>query len=231
MGIVYVVKNPNEGETRVLKTFQAEYLRDTKARELFYKEAHIWMDVTSSSEVHIGRNHVLRAYRVLKLFDQPYVELEFVNRGSLARLSRVGPSMLLDLATQFCRGMLYLTETLPGFIHCDVKPANLLLKELMGRLVVLKISDFGISQVKRNLALTLAPSDAQPLVLGDRIYMSPEQPDGIRALDPRSDIFSFGLVLIELLSLSGLRDPIRRLQYMSQVAHAIRDRHVGLPGP
>src|SRR5581483_1356025 len=96
----------------------------------------------------------------------------------------------LLLAIQTCVGMEHATRVFPGFVHRDLKPENLLLTPDQ----VLKITDFGLTRVFSDF------SGEVGVIAGTPPYMSPEQCLGLPALDTRSDVYAFGVILYELLT-------------------------------
>ncbi|MCK4409512.1 MAG: protein kinase, partial [Candidatus Eisenbacteria sp.] len=103
--------------------------------------------------------------------------------GKDLRISRV-----IDIAMQICEGLAKAHEA--GIVHRDIKPQNVLIdKDGRARIV-----DFGLAKLKGDAKLTQAGS-----TLGTVAYMSPEQAQG-REIDQRSDIFSFGVVLYEMIT-------------------------------
>ncbi|QFY89011.1 protein kinase [Magnetovirga frankeli] len=123
--------------------------------------------------------------------DQHFISMELVEGGDLE--SRIGKGMAEDQALRIVR---QLAEALghvhaQGVVHRDIKPANILFRDDNGPL----LSDFGIAkQLKLDLKLTQAD-----LALGSPYYLSPEQAQG-KKIDGRSDIYSLGIVLYEMLS-------------------------------
>ncbi len=134
----------------------------------------------------------------------PYIVTELLEGETLrARLSGgpLAPRKAIDYATQIARGLATAHEK--GIVHRDLKPENLFLTT-DGRV---KILDFGLAKLTQNEAasgqqtnLPTASVGTEPgVVMGTLGYMSPEQVKG-KSADPRSDIFSFGAILYEMLS-------------------------------
>ena len=119
------------------------------------------------------------------------------------------------------RALHYAHET--GIVHRDIKPANILL-DAHGRPAV---TDFGLAQVQGETNLTQTGE-----LLGTLRYMSPEQVEGKQVLDERTDVYSLGLVLFELLTLKPAFDSTTRKQLISDIADKVLpptrkfDRHI-----
>ena len=146
---------------------------------------------------------------ILSIFDLgqqdgiSYVVMELLEGATLREKLRVGPMPVEGArlaAMQMAQGLAAAHEK--GIVHRDLKPENLFLRP-DGHL---KILDFGLA--KRTAISAGAPEEGQPttrlltepgVVLGTLNYMSPEQIDG-DSVDPRSDVFSFGAILYEMLS-------------------------------
>lgn len=126
----------------------------------------------------------------------PFLVLELFSELNIKQALRRGPDsigyMLEKIIVQCTEGLYYMHSQ--GFVHCDIKPDNF----LVSRDGDVKLIDFTISQrVKTGLAKWLG---GKPKVIaGTKSYMSPEQIRG-KALDARSDIYSFGCVLYELVT-------------------------------
>jgi serine/threonine protein kinase len=141
--------------------------------------------------------------------DQPYLVMEYLTGRSLGELMLkqpvLPPQQVVRMARQVCAGLYYAhnleTEQdghlIKGVIHRDIKPSNLfvLKDETLGETV--KILDFGIAKLLSDVSLALGTQTTG--FLGTVRYASPEQLRG-EALDGRSDIYSFGVVLYRMLT-------------------------------
>lgn len=202
MGTVYMVRDPAMDMSFAVKTFQDKYLMNNEAVERFRREAQAW--------IWLRRHmHVVQALFIKTIDHKPHIFLEYVDGPSLKERIAHGPMPLQDalaLALQFCDGMAYANAEL-GLIHRDIKPSNIMLS---GGDVV-KITDFGLVSV--GAESYEARAEAQPRVityrgasltvtgafLGTAEYMAPEQWFRPRDVDTRADIYSFGVVLYEML--------------------------------
>lgn len=171
----------------VLKEPHAAWIAHEAGRERFLEEARLAAQVNHPSVVIV--------YEVVEE-DPPCMVLEYVEGGSLAdRLAREGPpdpGEVVDLADGVLSGLHALHEA--GILHRDVKPGNV----LIAGDGTAKLTDFSVAAPSESVGpgVTLAASHSHPGSLG---YMSPEQIQGL-PLDERTDVYSVGVVLYEMLT-------------------------------
>ena len=185
MGTVYRARDPLIERTVAIKTVPITKLRqegaDTESR--FLREAQ--------SAGRLSHPNIVTIYDVGEADGLAYIAMEYLHGATLRDLMNKGPMPLdlaLDTATQMAEALAFAHEH--GVIHRDIKPANVVVTGQRGRI---KLTDFGIAH--------LANSDHTHAgqMLGSPRYMSPEQAMG-REVDGRSDIFSLGAVLYEILT-------------------------------
>ncbi|MBX9692859.1 MAG: protein kinase [Cyanobacteria bacterium] len=129
---------------------------------------------------------------------QPYLVMEFLSGMSLHQtLSDEGPLELADALPffiQICRAITHSHEN--GVLHRDLKPSNIMLAIDDSGETEAKVVDFGLARMKQTELTLTAPG----VPVGSCLYMSPEQADGKRELDERSDIYSMGCLIFETLT-------------------------------
>ncbi|MCA9618573.1 MAG: serine/threonine protein kinase, partial [Myxococcales bacterium] len=130
----------------------------------------------------------------------PYMVMEYLEGRDLSDWVRMGKKLrvpeAIDLITQACEGLAAAHRE--GVVHRDIKPANLFVTDTAeGRVV--KVLDFGISKIldedPNEMSLTQTSA-----VLGSGLYMSPEQMRSARQVDQRTDVYSLGVCIYELLT-------------------------------
>ncbi|MBS1957160.1 MAG: protein kinase [Cyanobacteria bacterium SZAS-4] len=129
-----------------------------------------------------------------------YMVLEFVEGESLSQLlqwhGKMPPSDAYEVATQICDAMHHAHER--GVVHRDLKTSNIMI-ERRGEELKITVLDFGIAKLSYFSALTKSGLTKSKDVLGSPLYISPEQASE-KPSDARSDIYSLGIILFELLS-------------------------------
>ena len=129
---------------------------------------------------------------------KPYLVMEFLEGQDLGQLiaerGRLQPSLAIDLVIQACEALAEAHSL--GIVHRDIKPTNLFLTSRPDGSVLLKILDFGISKSPAGADLSLTQTWS---LLGSPAYMSPEQMRSARNVDARTDVWSLGTVLYEVL--------------------------------
>lgn len=186
MGIVYAAEEVDSARRVALKVIAAP-LRNQSERDRFLREGQL-----AASINHPNCVYVFGAYEI---DGHPAIALEPMMETLADRLHRDGPlptAAAVDAVLQIARGLAAAAER--GILHRDVKPSNC----FIGEHGLVKIGDFGIS---RSLHPAIDPTQVSTLgrVVGTPTYASPEQLRGA-ALDARSDIYSVGATLFELLT-------------------------------
>ena len=183
MGVVYKAQDTRLDRIVALK-FLPQYLSsDPVEKERFFHEA--------KAASALNHPNITTIYAIDELEGQAYIAMEYVEGKTLKKLVETEPlplKKILDIAIQICDGLAAAREK--GIIHRDIKSDNIMVTT-KGQV---KIMDFGLAKLKGSSKLTKAGT-----TLGTAAYMSPEQAVG-EEVDHRSDIFSFGVVLYELLT-------------------------------
>lgn len=183
MGVVYVARQPSLDRRVVVKGLRRDLVDDPVAGERFVREAQ------AASAIH--HQNVVAVHDCFLVRGERFIALEYVDgvdlATALAQTERLPAKIAALVALEICRGLEEIHAQ--GIVHRDLKPSNVLL----GRTGEVKIADFGIALDGAAPALTQTGQ-----AVGTPTYMSPEQLRGARA-DARSDIFSLGIVLYEML--------------------------------
>jgi len=142
--------------------------------------------------------HVVRVMDVGALDDgQPYLVMEYLEGRDLASALKDGPmgvDAAIDVMLQICDAVGEAHKA--GIVHRDLKPSNVFLTTDNNGAELVKVLDFGISKVDDD-ALSLTSTSE---LLGSPLYMSPEHLRASRDVDPRSDVWSLGVMLYEMLT-------------------------------
>lgn len=194
MGVVYRATDLRLQRTVALKLLRATALGDPVGRERFLREAR--------AASALNHPNIVTVHEVDSEGETDFIAMEYVEGVSLAQ--RIGGRGMawpeaLDLALQIGGALAHAHRA--GLVHRDLKPANVMLTP-EGRA---KVLDFGLAKQVGGPGFAEAPTQAVELqtaagvVMGTPRYMSPEQAQG-RSVDARSDIFSFGALLYEMLA-------------------------------
>ena len=185
MGVVFRARDPLIDRIVAIKTINVGLSR--VEAEDFEKR----FDREARSAGRLNHPNIVTIYDVGKSGDVAYIAMELLEGQSLRDILDSGvvlpPSTIADIAAQIADGLASAHQA--GVIHCDIKPANVVV--LASGLV--KITDFGIAMLPTGSRSFIGS------VVGSPKYISPEQVVG-RPVDARSDVFSLGAVLYEVLT-------------------------------
>ncbi|UCG61321.1 MAG: serine/threonine protein kinase, partial [Candidatus Zixiibacteriota bacterium] len=190
MGEVYLAQDTQLDRQVALKFLPPHLCADEDCRKRFKREAQ--------AAAKLDHPNIISVYEVSEYQGRPYFAMAHVEGRSLKEVA-AGRDMtieqILELAIQICQGLHAAHEN--GVTHRDIKPSNILI-DSHGRA---RIVDFGLASVRDADQLTKTGS-----TMGTIGYMSPEQVQG-KEVDHRSDLFSLGVVLYELIT---KQNPFRR---------------------
>ncbi|MCG6932826.1 MAG: serine/threonine protein kinase [Gallionella sp.] len=186
MGVVYKARDPLIDRVVAIKTINLSLAMDEKDEYegRFYQEAR--------AAGRLNHPNIVTIYDVGKSGDVAYIAMELLEGRELRDIMNEGPLLpidqVLNIVAQVAQGLAYAHEH--EIVHRDVKPSNI----MVIRDGHVKITDFGIARMESSSVRTQTG-----MVLGSPKYMSPEQVMG-KTIDPRSDIFSLGVMLYEMLT-------------------------------
>src|SRR5690349_3982527 len=186
MGVVYRAHDPMLNRVLAIKTINTEEAGHEGMAEY---EARFYTEAKAAG----GLNHpnIIIIYDIGKSGHLVYMAMEYIEgkelREMLAEGKPIAVAKAVDIAAQVAEGLAYAHQH--QVVHRDIKPANIMITP-DGRA---KIADFGIARMRSSETRTQTG-----VILGSPKYISPEQVVGKRA-DHRSDIFSLGVILYEML--------------------------------
>jgi serine/threonine-protein kinase len=155
------------------------------------------------ASARLQSEHVVRVMDVaVQSNGMPFIVMEYLEGEDLeALLRRQGPLPLDDACDYALQALVALAEAhAHAIVHRDLKPSNLFLTRRMDGSYLVKVLDFGVAKSMAVLGDAGGRLTASGAVMGSPLYMSPEQIRGKRDLDGRSDLWSLGVVLYELLT-------------------------------
>jgi len=183
MGDVYLAEDTKLKRKVALKFLSARFTSDQDLRDRFVREAE--------ATAKLNHPNVITIHEVGEFQGRPFFAMELVEGQSISDMAKdkdLSIDRIVELTIQICDGLAAAHEK--KVVHRDIKPANIII-DSHGRP---KILDFGLAAVQGSAQLTKTGS-----TLGTIRYMSPEQVSG-RDVDHRSDLFSLGIVLYELIT-------------------------------
>ncbi|MBS1791364.1 MAG: protein kinase [Acidobacteria bacterium] len=194
MGIVYLANDTRLGRQVALKLLLEKLTQDAARVRRFQREAR--------AVSALNHPNIITVYEVGQAEHEHYIAAEFVDGKTLREICKSGGlvfNQALDVLLQTCAALTSAHEA--GIIHRDIKPENIMLRPDG----IVKVLDFGLAKLieqapRPNKEAQSARLTTQPgMVMGTTSYMSPEQARGLN-VDARSDLFSLGVVMYELLT-------------------------------
>ena len=186
MGVVYKGYEPALNRYVAIKTLSESLSHDESVKERFLREAR--------SMAQLNDAHIIQIYFIGEDNGQPFFAMEFVEGESLSsylkREGKMTPAQAAKVIHQTAFGLT--TAHDKGVVHRDIKPANLMLTTRG----TIKIADFGIALAQHDFSKKLTATGE---FVGTPGYLSPEVCLG-KPVDLRSDVFSLGIVLFEMLT-------------------------------
>jgi serine/threonine-protein kinase len=192
MGVVVLATHLDLDERVALKFLRPEFAKHQEAAPRFLREARAAVKIKSA---HVAR--VLDVGRLER--DAPFMVMEFLQGSDLgAVVGQTGRLPIEDAVDYVIQASEALAEAHSyGIVHRDIKPSNLFLTRKPDGHALVKVLDFGISKLMGDGVEVLTRTSA---AMGSAPYMSPEQMESTRGVDVRTDIYSLGVTLYELLS-------------------------------
>ncbi|MEU1849342.1 Stk1 family PASTA domain-containing Ser/Thr kinase [Streptomyces sp. NPDC019990] len=190
MAEVYLAHDTRLGRTVAVKTLRADLARDPSFQARFRREAQSAASLNHPAIVAVydtGEDYIDNV-------SIPYIVMEYVDGSTLRELLHSGRKLLPERSMEMTIGILQGLEYAHrnGIVHRDIKPANVMLT----RNGQVKVMDFGIARAMGDAGMTMTQTAA---VIGTAQYLSPEQAKG-EQVDARSDLYSTGCLLYELLT-------------------------------
>ncbi|MBN1978860.1 MAG: protein kinase [Anaerolineae bacterium] len=208
MATVYKAYHPALDRYVAIKVMHPAFMEDPNFLARFQREARI--------VAKLDHPHIIPIYDFAEHNGNPYLVIRFIEGETLkARIERdpLEPEKIKRIAQAVGEALTYAHGQ--GVLHRDIKPSNILLTPEGG----VYLTDFGLARMAEAGESTLS----RDMMVGTPQYISPEQAKGIRKLDARTDVYSLGVVLYELL--------VGRVPFTADTPYAIVHDHIFTPLP
>jgi len=185
MGMLYMAEHVNVGKPFAVRHLAPELAQNQMYRERFIKEA--------TALAQLKHDNIVRIYEVIEKEGNLFLVMEYVDGDTLDSILKnrgvLPEKEALSITKSILKGLNYAHSK--GAIHRDIKPSNI----IRTKQDVAKIMDFGIALMGRGARLTKTGK-----VMGAAKYMSPEQIAQAKQIDHRSDVYSMGVIIYEMLT-------------------------------
>ena len=185
MATVYQAYHERLDRHVAIKVLHDSFARDDTFLERFEREARII--------ARLEHPHIVPIYDYAEIDGQPYIVMKYIEGGTLKRRAikeGIAIEDMLSMMSALADALTYAHEK--GVLHRDIKPSNILIDERD----LPYISDFGLARIAQAGDSTIS----HDMMLGTPFYVSPEQARGERDLSPATDVYSFAVILYELLT-------------------------------
>ena len=206
MATVYKAYHERLDRHVAFKILHDTFAKDDSFLERFEREARI--------VARLEHPHIVPIYDYADVDNQPYFVMKYIEGGTLKRrLIKQGITLdeIKGMMTLLADALSYAHEK--GVLHRDIKPSNILIDERD----LPYISDFGLARIVQVGDSTIS----HDMMLGTPFYISPEQARGQRELTPATDVYSFGILLYELL--------VGTVPFVADTPYAIVHEHIYTP--
>jgi tetratricopeptide (TPR) repeat protein len=202
VGEIYLCVERDSGQYVALKRLQTHYAAMPRFRDAFEREAQTWID--------LGRHPNIVPCRFFQRFNnEPFLVLDWIfgpggsepDLGKRMRADRLQLRPAIQMAIDVCVGLVHAASRVPSIVHCDLKPANILIGSQNEAL----ITDFGMAKsaleagVSASDAASQSDDELNPGAGGTPRYMAPEQWTGSE-LDARTDVYALACIVFEALA-------------------------------
>lgn len=208
MATVYKAYHSKLDRNVAIKVLHPAFKEDADFLARFEREAQI--------VARLEHPHIVPVYDYAEHLNQPYLVMKFIEGRTLKRLLQEGPVSLADILrimTAVASALTYAHEQ--GVLHRDIKPSNIVLDKNGTPF----LTDFGLARIAQAGASTMSAD----MILGTPQYISPEQAAGQGNLDLRTDIYSLGVILYEMV--------VGRVPFNADTPYAIVHQHIYNPLP